>query len=288
MIGLAILFGGLAVWVSRSWLDMQTSQRLSELEAERSAVELSTIVVADQPLRFGMSLDASHLREIEWPSSQLPSGAYSRIPQIMEAGERVVLAPIERNEPLLSTKITGPGQRGTLSAVIGDGMRAVTVRVNDVAGVAGFVLPEDRVDVVLTRQTERGEGVAEVLLQGVRVLAVDQLADQRSQDPTLAKAVTLEVDTRSAQKLALASAVGNLSLVLRRAGEMAAEFTQRITMGDLTAPPVFASAAREPLPVDSEVDAAPANTPSSGSANATVGVVRATQRSEYSVPVELQ
>ena len=103
----------------------------------------------------------------------------------MTHGKRIVLASIERNEPILRTKITGPGQKATLSAVIQDGMRAVTVRVNDVEGVAGFVLPGDHVDVLLTRQAERTTGTNDVVIQNTRVLAVDQLADDAADRPTV-------------------------------------------------------------------------------------------------------
>lgn len=280
MVGLAVLFGGLAVFASRSWLDMQASQRLSEIEQAQAPVAATTIVVADQPLRFGMTLQPNLLRELPWPAEAVPAGAHARIADLLASGPRVVLAPLERNEPVLAAKLTGPGQRGTLSAVIDDGMRAVTIRVNDVAGVAGFVLPDDRVDVMLTRQMDRDEGMTEVILQGIRVLAVDQSADQRMEDPALARAVTLEVDTRSAQKLALASAVGTLSLVLRRAGETAGETTRRVTLSDLSAPPAFASLAPE-MPVAEEAASSVLQR-----ALATIGVIRATERAEYSVPAE--
>ena len=128
----------------------------------------------------------------------------------MSGGKRIVLASIEKNEPILRTKITGPGQKATLSAVIQDGMRAVTVRVNDVEGVGGFVLPGDHVDVLLTRQQERANGMNDVVMQNARVLAVDQLADDAADRPTVVKAVTLEVDTIGAQKIALAASLGNL------------------------------------------------------------------------------
>ena len=109
-------------------------------------------------------------------------------------------------------------------------MKAVTIRVNDVEGVAGFVLPGDRVDVVLTRQQDKSRAATDVVLQNVRVLAVDQIADERTDKPSLAKAVTLEVEVTAAQKLALAATVGTLSLVLRKAGEAAAASTRRITL----------------------------------------------------------
>jgi pilus assembly protein CpaB len=113
-----------------------------------------------------------------------------------------------------------------------DGMKAVTIRVNDVEGVGGFVLPGDRVDVVLTR-AEKDKASTEVVLQNVRVLAVDQSADTRSDKPTVAKAVTLEVSTEQAQRVWLASSVGNLSLLLRKAGETNSASTKRITLSDL-------------------------------------------------------
>ena len=100
-------------------------------------------------------------------------------------------------------------------------MKAVTIRVNDVEGVGGFVLPGDRVDVVLTRQIDKGSATTEVVLQNARVLAVDQIADERAAKATVAKSVTLEVSTVEAQKVWLASSVGNLSLLLRKAGETA-------------------------------------------------------------------
>src|SRR4030081_2602356 len=93
--------------------------------------------------------------------------------------------------------------RATLSATIGDGHKAVTIRVNDVDGVAGFVLPGDRVDVMLSRQLEKNSAINDVVLKNARVLAVDQLADDRSEKPSVAKAVTLEVDIEGAQKLSL-------------------------------------------------------------------------------------
>jgi pilus assembly protein CpaB len=138
------------------------------------------------------------------------------------------LSPIEANEPVLSWKVTGPGERATLSAVVDDGMRAMSVRINDVLGVAGFVLPGDRVDILLTRKS-----FTDILLQNVKVLAIDQIADERVEKPSLAKTATLEVNTIDAQKLTLAQTVGSLSLALRAAGSVEAAAPRRITMSDL-------------------------------------------------------
>jgi pilus assembly protein CpaB len=203
------------------------------------------------------------LREIQWPEESVPAGAFNKISDLTSNGRRVVLTPIEANEPVLASKITGSGQRATLSALLQDGMKAVTIRVNDVEGVAGFVLPGDRVDVVLTRQQDKNLAATDVVLQNVRVLAVDQVADERTDKPSLAKAITLEVEVTAAQKLALAATVGTLSLALRKAGEAAATNTRRITLGDLPKPE---------MATDDRFS--------------TISVVRGGQKFEYTVPTE--
>jgi pilus assembly protein CpaB len=169
---------------------------------------------------------------------------------------------------VLSSKITGPGQRATLSAMLRDGLKAATVRVNDIDGVGGFVLPGDHVDVSLTRQVDKANASTEVVLQNVRVLAIDQLADERLDKPSVVKAVTLEVDVVGAQKLSLAASIGSLSLMLRKAGEANNQYTRKITLSDLGAP------------------STPTATPTGPVGVTTVGVRRASTREEYSVPVE--
>ncbi|HZS63012.1 MAG TPA: Flp pilus assembly protein CpaB [Xanthobacteraceae bacterium] len=233
MTGFAVLFGLLAVFIARAWLNSQAEMRMKSLQAQTPPAATRTLVVAAKPLRYGMELAPGMLREIPWTQEALPPGAFGSISQMLSGGKRVVLSAIEENEPVLAVKITGPGQRATLSALVKDGMKAVTIRVNDVEGVGGFVLPGDRVDVVMTRQVDKDHASTEIVLQDARVLAVDQVADQRVDKPTVAKAVTLEVSTNNAQKLWLASSVGNLSLLLRKAGETTAESTKRVTLSDL-------------------------------------------------------
>jgi len=267
MVGIAVVFGLLAVFVAQGWLNYQAELSRKVVAPKEKAVATRTIVIAAGPLRFGTHVSADHLREVTWPEEALPAGTFGTIADVMSGGKRIVLASIERNEPLLRTKITGPGQKATLSAVIQDGMRAVTVRVNDVEGVGGFVLPGDRVDVLLTRQNERTTGMNDVVLQNARVLAVDQLADDAADRPTVVKAVTLEVDTTGAQKIALAASLGNLSLMLRRAGEQVMDATRRVTTSDLSQTEVMQQA--------------PA-----AKAFAKVSVTRGTTKQEYNVASE--
>ncbi len=233
MIGFAVLFGLLAVFLAQTWLNNQADARMKSLEAQRkTAPPERTIVVANRPLRFGEELTATGLREVPWPQDALPAGAFGKVAELTSA-KRVVLMPIDVNEAILASKITGPGERATLSAMLHEGMKAVTIRVNDTEGVAGFVLPGDHVDIVLTRQTDKNMAVNDVVIQNARVLAVDQTADVRAEKPAVVKAVTLEVDVADGQRLALASTVGTLSLMLRKAGETAERTTQPVTLADL-------------------------------------------------------
>jgi len=243
MVGIAVVFGLLAVFVAQGWLNYQAELSRRVVAPKEKPVATRTIVIAAGPLRFGTHVNADNLREVAWPDEALPAGTFGSISEVMSGGKRIVLASIEKNEPILRSKITGPGQKATLSAVIQDGMRAVTIRVNDVEGVGGFVLPGDHVDVLLTRQqNDRAAGINDVVIQNTKVLAIDQLADDAADRPTVARAVTLEVDTVAAQKIALASSLGSLSLMLRRAGEQALDATRRVTASDLAQTEAIVSA----------------------------------------------
>ena len=265
MIAVAAVFGLLAVFVAQSWLNSQAEARLKRMEAQKvKPTATSTLVVASRPLRFGNELSASSLREMPWPIDSIPQGGFRSIQDMLGQGKRVVLTAIEANEPVLASKITGQGQRATLSAMIGDGHKAMTIRVNDVDGVAGFVLPGDRVDVMLSRQIDKGNAVNDVVLKNAKVLAIDQLADERTDKPSVVKAVTLEVDIAGAQKLALAGQIGTLALTLRRAGDSEPTASRPITLSDL-----FNSKSDEP---------------DEKGKFATISITRAANRTIYSVP----
>jgi pilus assembly protein CpaB len=270
MIAFAVMFGLLAVFVAQTWLNSAAEQRMKSLEASnKKPVSTRTIVVAAKPLRFGNEVTVEHLREVPWPEGSLTGGSFARVADVMTGGKRVALSAIEADEPVLRSKITGPGQRATLSAMLRDGLKAVTIRVNDVDGVGGFVLPGDHVDVSLTRHFDKANATSEIVLQNVRVMGIDQMADERLDKPSVVKSVTLEVDVIGAQKLSLAASVGSLSLMLRKAGEAENQYSRRITLSDLGG---------SSTPVAKERKGATGLT--------TVAVRRASTREEYSVPVE--
>lgn len=267
ILGLALIMGLVAAYLARDWI-------------QRQAVALpspsGTIVVAAAQLGFGVALTRENLIEIPWAASNTPDGAFATKEELLKDGRRVVLTPMQRNETILRTKITGPGQRASLSSLLEEGRKAVTIRVDDVRGVAGFVLPGDRVDVVLIRQDNR-DNTSDILIQHVKVLAVDQLVNERQEQPTIAKAVTLEVTTEQAQKILLASNVGKLSLILRQAGQSEPEFARRITDSDL-------GYGASPPALPATVVAAPAEGPQVVQPQTSlVDIVRGTIRAQYNV-----
>lgn len=233
MLVLAVIFGVGAVILTNMYLTGQQAS-LVAVQQPSSPEKNTSIVVAAAPLRFGDRLTVDNTREVPWSVDAFPKGAFRTKADLLSGnGDRQVLSPMEPNEPVLSWKVTGPGQRASLSAVLEDGMKAVSIRINDVVGVAGFVLPGDRVDVMLTRNSN-GQPYVDVLLQNIKVLAIDQLADESKNAPKVAKVATLQVTTEDAQKLTLAANVGTLSLALREIASNASDAPKRVTVNDLT------------------------------------------------------
>lgn len=238
MVGIAGVFGALSIFAADMWLRSAANARPDKPEIVALAapaepqVEFRKIVVAKESLRFGTELKPEQLAEIPWAEASLPAGASASVAALLAGGSRVVLQPIEANEPVLLAKLSGPNGRATLSNLLSPGMRAVTIRIDEIAGVGGFVTPGDHVDVVLTRDAgaiQEVEGNAkgatgstiatEIVVQNVKVLSVGQGVDERQTAPQVANSVTLEVTPDDANKIALARNVGTLSLSLLSAGE---------------------------------------------------------------------
>jgi len=216
-IAVAVLLGLVAVFLVQSYL---TRQRAA-VSSQAVLAGTSPVVVASQPIARGVALQPGLLKVVRYPQGSIPAGALTDINQATQGGKRLALRAFAPNEPILADRITTPGGRVNLSASMTPGMRAVTFRSNDVAGVAGFVLPGDRVDVLLTRSAGKGEEgtVTQVLAQNITVLGVDQLADENANKPVVARAVTLEVTPDQAQVIRLAESVGSVSLALRQIGD---------------------------------------------------------------------
>lgn len=230
----ALVLAALAVVGVRSWLEGQR-EALAQSAQQTDAKPKNYVVVAKDSMGFGDRITADRVELLEWASDRIPEGAFKTVESLVGTGDedaRFALSSMEPGELILPGKITTPGQRAKLSTAITPGMRAISIRVNDVLGVAGFVLPGDRVDVMLTRDEGNGPFV-DILLQGVRVVAIDQIADDRADQPSVVRTVTFEVTTDEAQKLTLAANIGTLSLALRNVGAGTMEKTDRVTVVDL-------------------------------------------------------
>jgi pilus assembly protein CpaB len=255
---IAIILGGAAAMLARNWLADR---------AKSSNANIGTIVVAAAPLVFGAELTGDNTKEIPWSTAVLPEGAFATKTNLLKDGRRMALALIARNEPILGSKITAPNQPATLSSMLASGKRAVTVRVDDVRGVAGFIQPGDLVDVVLIRteaESRSNESYSDIIMQAAKVLAIDQVTGERTDKPTVAKAVTLEVSPEDAQKILLATNIGRLSLILRQPAEARADFVQRVTAQNLGDPPAQPkqTEAPPPAPVPIAVEKVPVEAPS--------------------------
>jgi pilus assembly protein CpaB len=235
MTGIAVLVGGVTVVGGRYYMDRASARPQPVIvQAAPAPVATAKVVVAAQPLRFGMELSSQQLREVSWPVEAVPPGSASSVEDFLKGPEkRVVIAAMEANEPVLATKVTGPGQRATLSAILAPGMAAITIQVGENQGVGGLVMPGDRVNVMFTRRGAEEQMFTDVLLQNIRVLAIDHTLDQRSEKPVALRHATLEVMPQDAKRVALASSIGNLALMLRKAGEEAAGAQGKIAIKDL-------------------------------------------------------
>src|SRR6516225_6846390 len=216
--------GGTAAYLTRSWLKDQSRPSSTVQQA-------GTIVVAAESLAYGTTMTPDNVVEIPWFSNTLPEGAFAVKDDVLSGGRRVVLSPLKRGEPVLRSKITGPGQRASLASLLDEGKRAATVSVDDVRGVAGFVLPGDFVDIVLIADdgSTKRQSYSDILLEHVKVLAIDQVASEGEGQPTVAKAVTVEVTKEQAQKILLATSIGKLSLILARPVASQPDPTRRVS-----------------------------------------------------------
>ncbi|TXC85508.1 Flp pilus assembly protein CpaB [Paraburkholderia azotifigens] len=216
---------------------------------DRSSGMTAKVAVAAVDINLGQRLNTEFIKMVDWPSGSVPPGAFTDV-QTLDG--RVMKNSVLRGEPILEGKLSPVGTMGGLSAVIGEGRRAITVRVNDVIGVAGFALPGNYVDIIVSTQQDKGsdkgsnkdESISKIVLEKILVLAVAQEVGRDETKPKVVNAVTLEVTPEQAEKLDLARSVGTLSLVLRNQVDTATLPTAGATKFTLlgTQAPVAASA----------------------------------------------
>ncbi|HAK92855.1 Flp pilus assembly protein CpaB [Massilia timonae] len=226
MMALAVLLGLLAVALAASWL----------LNAPGASA--GRIVVAKADVDIGQRLTPEMFKLADWPADSVPKGAFTDPAPL---GGRVLRSSLLAGEPISEAKLAPAGTLGGLSALITEGKRAITVRVNDVIGVAGFTLPGNYVDIIVSTETmpdpnatrAREQSISKIVLERILVLAVAQEVNRDETKPKVVNAVTLEVTPSEAEKLDLARSVGTLSLALRNQVDPAAAATLGATKENL-------------------------------------------------------
>jgi pilus assembly protein CpaB len=218
-LAIAVFLGLLSIVLVRSYLNTGTRSDPTQIVAQKTV----PVVVAAQTVARGQALQPNLFKVVNFPADSVPTGSFRTVSQIAGSGtdQPMALHAIVANEPVLSDEISGANGKHTLSIEISSGMRAVSLRSNDVAGVGGFVLPGDRVDVMLTRApaNQTDDAITQVLAENVLVLGVDQSSNDAADTPVVARSVTVEVTPAQAQTISLGQTVGTLSLALRHAAD---------------------------------------------------------------------
>jgi len=247
---LALLVGALIIAAVTAFMakSMFTGATAPQAVAAPAAPAGPEVLVATRPLPVGTIIDAEAFRYQPWPEGLVQDAYYVRGEQNADPSTlvgTVVRSEITAGQPVTRGAVIRPGERGFLAAALGPGMRAVTVAVSATSGVAGFIFPGDRVDLVLTQQVE-GSGdsaplrVSETIIRNIRVLAVDQRInpqdDEGNQVAQNTSTVTFEATPKIAEKIAVAQTIGQLSLSLRSLADNSAELERAIATGEVQVP----------------------------------------------------
>ncbi|MDJ0641792.1 MAG: Flp pilus assembly protein CpaB [Erythrobacter sp.] len=290
VLGIAVALGLIAVILANSYFS-GVEERQERIAQEQ---QLSRIVVATQPLEFGTPLSTENIRLQNFPASSVPQGAFRTIQGALKDG-RVVLRPIVPGEPILASKVSGTDGRAVLSANLPETARATSIPITDVTGVAGFARPGDMVDVILTRKipgpgAEEADLMSDVIMERVPLLGINQDANENATEPSVGKTATLQVDLYQAQKLALASRLGTLSLALRNVENDTPEAALTVTARDLGGRNLYIPARNDRR--DQPVRTAPAPRPRTRNSNQaappryrgpTMTIIRGTEGEDYPV-----
>lgn len=239
---LSLVFGAVAVFGARLFLGGDKKEEAQVTEAEPVVIETQDVLVAVRDIPRGVTLDPAWFEPKAIPVTDIPRGAFDSRKELEETGmTRPTLIEIAAGETLSEKMLLAPNMRASLSAKIQPGMRAYTVAMNDVAGVAGFVLPGDKVDVIFIANeggpalsddmpVAAGGVAAEVLLQNVEVMGLDLNSDIAGNTPSTFRTATLAVTLEQAQILSVAAKSGTLSLALRGSADEAYEQAEAVKL----------------------------------------------------------
>ncbi|MEG3221497.1 Flp pilus assembly protein CpaB [Vibrio gigantis] len=216
---LSVIFGLAAVFFAKQWMDDQVQPTV-----EVETVERHPVVVASQEIEAGTIIEdqflTTKLMEVDW----INENNYSDVSELVG---KVVANTVYAGEVLHKMRFTAPGEGSTLAALIPENKRAVTIRVDDVIGVAGFLLPGNKVDILNTVSYGKNSASTRTVLKDIKVLAVDQTAKTKENSPIIVRAVTLEVSPKDAEKLLTAKSKGSIQLTLRNPHEVEEKVVRR-------------------------------------------------------------
>ena len=201
----AVALGTGATWMANKWIQA----RLTPVAEDKT----TPVVVAALEIPFAQKIEMAQLKTVQWPSATVPTGAFTEVAQVEG---KIANGTIYPNEVVIEGRVVEHQGGSSLASMVSANMRAVTVRVNDVIGVGGFLLPGNRIDVIATRKDDSNRrSHSQTILQNLRVLAVDQTAASGEDKPVVVRAVTLEMTPRQAERLVKATDEGNVQLALR-------------------------------------------------------------------------
>jgi pilus assembly protein CpaB len=249
-LGLAVVFGALAVWLANQWLSTRAAQQ--EKVVRTDAVPLTKIVVAGRDLEIGTPLSDQNLTIAQWPKANVPQGAFEDIKQVEG---RVAVSRLAAGQPLRAAELAAPGSGAGLVALIPEGKRAMSIRVDEVIGVGGFILPNTYVDVIAVGDPQSGtQREAKTILKKIKVLAIAQETTTEEGKANVVRTATMEVAPKDAEKLALQTHQGSIHLVLRNPLDEEVEeekpVVTRVVVKKVAAPRVYTP---KPNPFEVEV-----------------------------------
>lgn len=242
LFGLVLIAGiglaSFAVYMARDYIGNYQAALAHERAAREAMVPTVDVVVVNRALRYGEAITEEDLRIVRWPENAIPEGTFAALEAVFPQGnevQRKAIRAIEKDEALMVVKVTEPGQEAGVSSRLAKGMSAFAIRVDVASGVSGFLRPGDRVDIYWTGSVDGrgGRGVTQLIESGVRLIAVDQIADQDESAPTIARTVTVEATRTQVAALAQAQATGGLSLSLLGAEDEGTNEEVAINLNDI-------------------------------------------------------
>ncbi|NKB99027.1 MAG: Flp pilus assembly protein CpaB [Pseudomonadales bacterium] len=200
----SLCMGGVAAWAANDWVN-------DRLNTPADLAGTEPVVVAVMDIPYGTKVEGRHVKLVRLPIDSIPADSHKDLASVEGM---VAKTNLQRGETILASRLAEHAAGSTLAALVTQNMRAVTVRVDDVVGVAGFLLPGNRVDILSSRMTS-GRARTETILKNIKVLAVDQTAATQENDPVIVRAVTLEMTPTQSEELVRAKSEGSIQLTLR-------------------------------------------------------------------------